>query len=180
MNSRILVVVNLNLEDSFLEAVLDWARKSAGSVMVLQILTSDLYHYGHNDLLAGGRAKADFLLHIRREVLEKGESQAARLLAGARTRGIQIRLIPVETENPAAAVIAEAKRGYDLVVVPKEPRRLLPLFQKSLFHEIRGKVDCEVTEMDNPPSLKERRSPQNLIISERRERRDVYGDLKKK
>ncbi len=48
------------------------ARRESRKARVLQILDSDLYFYGHNDLVAPRLNKQRFLLYIREQVLEQG------------------------------------------------------------------------------------------------------------
>jgi len=147
MKDRILLVFGMGDYRNAEEEALRRAESTSKKIVALQILNSELYHYGHNDIIASGRAKSDFLLYIRQEVLEKGRMQAAKLMDKAKARGLQLDLISIETENPAEAVITEARKGYGLVVVPKEPRKLFPLLQRTVSQEVRRKVGCEVIEM---------------------------------
>jgi hypothetical protein len=147
MNPRALIILNMDSRESFLEAALNHVLAAQSEATVLQILTSPLYHYGHNDLLASGRAKADFLLHIRQEVIEKGKKQAARVLECAGSLGLCVHLVPVETENPAGDVVAEARKGYHLVILPREPKRVFPLLHRTLLQELQRNVQCELIEL---------------------------------
>ena len=147
MNDRILIVLDLESQDSFLKRALDAARSLQKTAVALQILTSHLYYYGFKDYLAGGRAKTDFLLYIRQEVMERGRKQAAHLLDMAKALRVQLRVKTVETENRVAEIVAEAHKGYDLVIVAREPRRLFPLLHRSLAQEVERKAGCRVLEL---------------------------------
>ena len=63
------------------------AQSASRKARVLQILDSDLYHYGHNDLVAPRLNKQRFLLYIRDQVLERGAMEADRLREKAREHG---------------------------------------------------------------------------------------------
>ena len=128
------------------DAAFSFARSSGKNVTALQILTSDLYHYGHNDLIATRPSKAQFLLYIREQVLERATAQAAELRKSALDKGITLLIRPVETEDVAAAVIAEAKNGYDRIFLPKERKKLFPLLKRPLIRSLGKELRSRVVE----------------------------------
>jgi hypothetical protein len=141
---RILLVTGVGDCTKATEEAFRAASATGAEIALLQILTSDLYHYGHNDLVATRPSKAQFLLYIREQVLERAAAQAADLRKRALDTGITLSVRPVETEDVAAAVIAEAKNGYDRIFLPRERKKLFPLLKRpiirSLGKELRSRV----------------------------------------
>jgi nucleotide-binding universal stress UspA family protein len=129
---RILLIVTHENCGKAVEAAFNHARRTSGTVHVLQILTSDLYHYGHQDLVATRHSKREFLLHIREEVLERGSTALQALEDRARNLGIILETSVVESEDLYAASLSEAKKGYDVIFLPEQERKLFPLFKKTL------------------------------------------------
>ena len=127
MSKNILIVVNGSASEHAVEEGLRAARSSSCKAKVLQILYSELYHYGRNDLVAPRLNKAIFLYYIRDQVLERGALEADQLREKARNMGVPLVIEPVETDDVVATVIAEAKKGYETIYVAKEKKRLFPL-----------------------------------------------------
>jgi hypothetical protein len=130
-----------------IQAAFEYAKSTSKRLCVIQILTSDLYHYGHHDLVASRHSKRQFLLHIRKEVLERGKAEARVLEDKAREIGVSLEIATIESEDIFAAALAEAKKGYDIVFLPKQKKKLFPLFKSTLAAYIRKKipggiVDC--------------------------------------
>jgi hypothetical protein len=122
------------------------AQGNSGKAKVLQILDSDLYFYGHNDLVAPRLNKQRFLLYIRDEVLERGEIEAAIIREKAKKMGVPLEIDPVETDDLVSTVLAEAGRGYGKIFLAREKRKLFPLLSKHLATELRRKSDARVIE----------------------------------
>ena len=122
------------------------ARCESRKARVLQILDSDLYFYGHNDPVAPRLNKQRFLLYIRDQVLERGGVEAHELREKARNMGVSLEIDPVETEDVVSTVIAEAEKGYELIYLAKEKKRLFPLLQKHLATQLRKKFAGKVVE----------------------------------
>ncbi len=146
MIGGILIVVNGNDSGRAVEAAFQAARSSSGKAKVLQILDSDLYHYGHNDLVSPRLNKQRFLLYIRDQVLERGGAEAAELREKARTMGVTIEIDPVETDDVVSTVVAEAKKGYEMIYLARERKRLFPLLQKHLATQLRKECAGRVIE----------------------------------
>jgi hypothetical protein len=121
-----------------------YAKAAAKNLVALQILTSDLYHYGHQDIIATRPAKRQFLLHIREEVLKSGREQALALEEKARAMDIALEIHPVESEDLLSAALAEAKNGYDVIFLPEQKRKLFPLFEKTLAAYLRKNTSSKI------------------------------------
>jgi hypothetical protein len=142
----ILVIYRGAGSENAVDEALHAARSDSKKARVLQILDSDLYFYGHNDLVAPRLNKQRFLLYIRDEVLEKGEIEAARIREKANNMGVSLEIDPVETDDLVSTVLAEAGRGYEKIFLAKEKRKLFPLLGKHLATELRRKSDARVIE----------------------------------
>jgi hypothetical protein len=142
----ILIVVNGGGSGQAVEEGFRAAQSSSRKIKVLQILDSDLYHYGHNDLVAPRLNKQRFLLYIRDQVLERGAIEADRLQKRARDMGVSLEIDPVETDDVVMTVVAEAKKGYETIYLAKEKKKLFPLLQKHLATELRKKFAGKVIE----------------------------------
>lgn len=133
----ILIVFNGNISEHAVEEGFNTARSSSTRVKVLHILDSELYHYGHNDLVAPRLNKQRFLLYIRDQVLERGEKEAGDIRAKARSMGVSLEIDPVETDDVVSTVIAEARKGYGMIYLAREKKKLFPLLQKHLATQLR-------------------------------------------
>ena len=71
----ILVIYKGAGSENAVDEALRAARCYSKKAKVLQILDSDLYFYGHNDLVAPRLNKQRFLLYIRDQVLERGRDR---------------------------------------------------------------------------------------------------------
>jgi hypothetical protein len=137
MGGDILIIVNGSDSGRAVDEALFAARDSSRKAKALQILDSDLYHYGHNDLVAPRLNKQRFLLYIRELVLERGAQEAKRLREQAREMGVELEIDPVESEDTLATVLAEARKGYRAIYLAREKKKLFPLLQKHLATELR-------------------------------------------
>jgi hypothetical protein len=140
----ILIVLNGENSANAIEQAFRTAKIDSGNVKVLQILDSELYHYGHNDLVAPRLNKQTFLLYIREHVLEQGRKEAGELTKKACEMGISFEIDPIETDDVISTVIAEAKKGYDEIYLPKERKKLFPIFKKSMEQHLRRKAPGRV------------------------------------
>jgi hypothetical protein len=146
MIKDILIVFNGSGSGNAVDAAFRAAQSSSRKAKVLQILDSDLYHYGHNDLVAPRLNKQRFLLYIRDQVLERGGVEAHELREKARNMGVSLEIDPVETDDVVSTVVAEAARGYEMVYLAKEKRKLFPLLNRHLATQLRKKLDVKVIE----------------------------------
>jgi hypothetical protein len=123
-----------------MSAALSYAKSASKQLHVIQILTSDLYHYGHHDLVATRPSKRDFLLYIRDEVLSRGEAEIQALKQAAGEMGVSLEINTVESEDIFSTALAEAKKGYGTIFLPKPEKKLFPLFRKNLANYLQKKV----------------------------------------
>jgi hypothetical protein len=140
LTKDILIVFNGSGSEHAIEEGFRAAQFSSRKAKVLQILTSELYHYGHNDLVAPRLNKQRFLFYIRDQVLERGVIEADRLREKARNMGVPLEIDQVETEDVLSTVVAEAKKGYETIYLAKEKKRLFPLLgMRTLEQSLRKK-----------------------------------------
>jgi hypothetical protein len=142
----ILVVYKGVGSENAIDEALRTARGEARRTRVLQILDSDLYFYGHNDLVAPRLNKQRFLLYIREQVLEKGGIEAQEIREKALSMGVSLEIDPVETDDLVSTVIAEAKKGYEMIYLAREKKRLFPLLKRNLARELRKAVAARIVE----------------------------------
>ena len=128
------------------EGAFRFALTGPWRVVALQLLTSDLYHYGHNDLVATRPSKAQFLLYEREQVLERARAAAEELRRRAEELAVPLDLRPVETEDPFPVVMAEAGKGYEAIFIVKEKKKLFPLFKRSLGRCLRRRFPSAAME----------------------------------
>jgi hypothetical protein len=130
--------------DASIQAAFQYAQSTSKRLRALQILTSELYHYGHHDLVATRSSKRQFLLHIREEVLERGRAQVRTLEDKAQEMRISLEIETVESEDIFSAALAEARKGCDIIFLPKEKKKLFPLFKKTLASYLGKKMSGEI------------------------------------
>lgn len=141
---KILLIVTGDGEANAEEAAFRYARSNSRKLVVLQILTSNLYHYGHHDIIATRPSKRQFLLHIREEVLRQGLKEAKALEKRAQEKGISCEILSVETEDIVSAALSEAKKSYDMIFIVREKRKLFPLFERPLAHHLKKEVSTPI------------------------------------
>lgn len=142
--NKILLVLTGQNDRQAEDAAFRYAAQTAKGLVVLQILTSNLYHYGHHDVIATRPSKLQFLFHIREEVLEKGRAKAESLKERARREEISIEIFSIETENVSQATIAEAQKGYNVIFLAKEKRKRFPLFEKTLVQHLEKRLNIPI------------------------------------
>lgn len=142
----ILIIYRGERSKKAVDEALTVAQSESRKARLLQILDSNLYLYGHNDIVAPRLSKRTFLLYIRDQVLEQGAAEAKLLSEKAQSMGVALEIDPVETDDLVSTVIAEAHKGYEMVFMAKERKRLFPLLRKNLAREIRKKSDARVVE----------------------------------
>ncbi|MBW2065718.1 MAG: universal stress protein [Deltaproteobacteria bacterium] len=124
-------------EERLAAEAIRYAKAFSRKVVVLQILHSDLYHYGYNDIILPAPSKTRFLSYVRDAVTERGERAAASLREVAKEQGVSLEIKTVESDDPPSAVLEEAKKGYDMIFLPKERRHLFPLLRKTAEQVLR-------------------------------------------
>jgi hemerythrin-like domain-containing protein len=139
-----LIVLNGSNTENAVEQAFKAAQSDSRKLKVLQVLDSGLYHYAHNDLVATRLNKRTFLLYIRDQVLEQGEIEANELRKRAHGMGISLEIESVETDDVISTVIAEAKKGYEKIFLPKEEKKLFPIFKKTVEQHLRREVSSMI------------------------------------
>ena len=136
----ILIILNGRNSENTIEQAFRTAQSDSRNVKILQILDSGLYHYAHNDLVAPRLSKRTFLLYIRELVLERGRVEADELVRKAGEMGISLEIDPVETDDVISTVITEARKGYDEIYLPKEEKKLFPIFKRTMEQHLKRKA----------------------------------------
>jgi hypothetical protein len=144
--NEILLVLTGQNDQQAEDAAFRYAAQTAKGLVVLQILTSNLYHYGHHDVIATRPSKLQFLFHIREEVLEKGRAKAEVLKERAREQSIPIEIRMVETEDAPSIVLSEARKGFDSIFIGKEKKRFFPLFGKTMAERLERECPIRVVQ----------------------------------
>lgn len=144
MGNRILLILPGENHEAAEKAAFQYAKTYSRKLVVLQILTSKLYHYGHHDVIATRPSKRQFLVHIRQEVIRKGITEAQGIRERAMEQEISIEIRSVETEDIALAALAEATKDYELIFLPKEKRKIFPFFEKTLRQQLGKKVSSRI------------------------------------
>ena len=129
-----------------MSAALSYAKSASKQLHVIQILTSDLYHYGRHDLVATRPSKRDFLLYIREEVLSRGEAEIQALKQAAGEMGVSLAINTVESEDILSTALSEAKRGYSAIFLTRPGKKLFPLFRKNLADHLQKKVASRIVQ----------------------------------
>jgi hypothetical protein len=144
MDQPILLILTGEDCRNAIKAAFDHAKLTSKRLHVVQILTSDLYHYGHQDLVATRPSKKQFLLHIRDEVLKRGKAEVQALEETAQEMGITLEIHSIESEDILSAALSAVKKGYDIVFLPKQQKKLFPLFKRTLAEYLRKKVSGRI------------------------------------
>jgi hypothetical protein len=127
-----------------IRAALCHAKSTSKRLHVVQILSSNLYPYGHQDLVATRPSKRQFLLYIRDEVVKRGEAEIRELEESAIEMGILLEVQTIESEDILSAALSEAKKGYDIVFLPKIKKKLFPLFERTLARHLQKKTSGRI------------------------------------
>lgn len=143
---RILLILTGGDSADAEEAAFVYAKSTSRKLVVLQILTSNLYHYGHQDIIATRPSKRQFLLHIREEVLKRGKAKALAMVEKAEEEGIVLEILSVESEDIHSTASDEAMKGYDAVFVEKRKSKIFPLLERTLVRHLQKKIAGKVVE----------------------------------
>jgi len=139
-NNRRDITVDTTREDEearAVEAAFRCAESRSKKIIALQILGSNLYHWGRNDILLTRPAKNGFLSYVRDEVLSRGKERERKLKESADMRGISIDIRSLEANDPVSVVLEEARKGYDKIFLAKEKGSLFPLFSRTMAQHLR-------------------------------------------
>jgi hypothetical protein len=141
--SALLILAGGDCHNAMTAALLH-AQNHSGQLRVIQILNSDLYHYGHHDLVATRPSKRQFLLYERDLVLERGQGDRCLLEEAGRVAKVTLDIDTIESEDIHSACLSEVKKGYNPVFVPKQKPKLFPLFEKTLAEYLRKRTESNV------------------------------------
>lgn len=130
-------------EDAANKAFL-YAGSSSKQLVVLQVLASDLFHWGLNDNILSGPAKMRFIGHIREQLLYRSMETTKMLRQKARHHGVSLEIKRVETDDPASAALEEARGDYDRIFIGKEKKRLFPIFKKGIEQHLRKHISIPI------------------------------------
>ena len=131
-------------EQRIAEQAFVYAKEHAKRVVALQILNSDLFHWGFNDIILPSPAKTKFIGYIREELLRRSRESAIRLKEMAQRNKVPLEIRKVETREPSSAVFEEAEKGYDRIFMEKEKKRLFPIFKKTIEQQLRKGVSTPI------------------------------------
>ena len=132
-------------EQRIAERAFVYAKKHAKRVVALQVLSSDLFHWGFNDTILPGPAKTRFIGHIREELLSRSLESTIMLKEMAQRNKVPLEIRRMETREPTSAALEEAEKGYDRIFMGKEKKRLFPIFQKTIEQRLRKGVSTPIT-----------------------------------
>ncbi len=121
-----------------------YAKEHAKKVVALQILNSDLFHWGFNDTILSGPAKTRFIGYIREELLKRSHESTIMLKEVAQRNKVPLEIRKVETREPSSTALEEAEKGYDRIFMEKEKRRLFPVFKKTMEQQLRKGVSTPI------------------------------------
>jgi hypothetical protein len=127
-----------------INAALAHAKSALQHLHVIQILASDLYHYGHHDLVATRPSKREFLLYIRDEVIDRGKAEIQDLKQAADKMGVSLEVHTVESEDILTPALEEARKGYGIIFLPKAEGHIFPLFQVTLVKYLKRKLTAKI------------------------------------
>jgi hypothetical protein len=144
LDGRVLLITGVGDYETAEGAAFAYALDNSATVVALQVVTSNLYHYGHVDLIATRPSKRDFLLYIREEMVARAKAEAERLQERASKSGVGLEVMTVETEDVRSTVVGEAKHGYSAVFMARQKRKIFPLLERNLGRELVKRAPCPV------------------------------------
>jgi hypothetical protein len=121
----------LRLQDlpSVLDQAVAYASTHGARLEVLLILGSHLYHYGHNDVVVPGKARAGFLTYVAERVAEEGKTLVERILSRAAERGVRATVRPIMEEDCEALLPNALTETSGPVLKALNGHRLFPIFK---------------------------------------------------
>ena len=132
-------------EQRIAERAFAYAKKHTKRVVALQVLSSNLFHWGFNDAILPGPAKTRFIGHIREELLSRSHESTIMLKEMAQRNKVPLEIRRLETREPTSAALEEAEKGYDRIFMGKEKKKLFPIFRKTIEQQLRKGVSTPIT-----------------------------------
>ena len=133
-----------SINEDAADKAFNYASRSSGRLVALQLLTSDLFHWGMNDNILSGAAKMRFIGHVREQVMEKSHDTSKMLRHKAMKYGVSLEIKSVETDDPVFAAFEEARGDYERIFIAKEKEKVFPLFKKSMGQYLRKKITIPI------------------------------------
>ena len=121
-----------------------YAKSSSRRLVVLEILSSDLFHWGACDNILSGAAKVRFIGHVREQLLEKSGITTKMLHEKSMQYGVPVEIKTVETDDPAYAALEEAHGDYNRIFIAKEKNKMFPIFKKSMGQLLQKKISIPI------------------------------------
>jgi hypothetical protein len=128
-------------DEKLVEAAFRHAAKTGEKVRAIQVLSSNLYHWGRHDIIISGPGKEAFLLYVHDLVMKRGQEKADALEQKAKEIGIPLEIQMSESKDPIETIVQEASKGYNMVFLPKERKRLFPLSKRHTLEDVLKKHD---------------------------------------
>jgi hypothetical protein len=136
---EITLVLRLQDPPSVMAGAVALAREQGAALEVILVINSHLYHYGHNDVVVPGRARAGFLAYVSGEIAEEGKIKAEGLRVQAREQGVSVRIQPIMEEDCRGLLQERLAEGMGPVMAASSKRGLFPLFKNDeIADAIRG------------------------------------------
>jgi hypothetical protein len=123
-----------------------YARRMSKRLVVLQILTSDLLHWGYNDTILPGPAKTRYIGHIREQIATESLETIKMLKERALQYGVSLEIKRVETMDPLSTALEEALGDYDRIFLFKERKKVFPIFERTIGQHLRKKVSIPIVQ----------------------------------
>ncbi len=132
------------MNENLVDKALNYARNVSKHLVVLQVLTSELFHWGFNDVILSSPAKIRFIGHIREKVYDKSLETTKMLKEKALQCNVPIEIKRMETDDPVSTVLEEARKGYDRIFIRKREKRIFPLFKKSIEQQLKKNISVPI------------------------------------
>lgn len=132
------------MDEGLADRAMSYANNSSKKLTALQVMTSDLFHWGYNDTILPGPAKTRFIGYIREQILDKSLKTTKMLKEKAIQYNIPIEIKRIETDDPVSTVLDEARKGYDRIFIGKTKKKIFPLLKKNLNQHLRKNISVPI------------------------------------
>lgn len=133
-----------SLNEDAAERAFLYASQASRPLVAVQLLTSDLFHWGMCDNILSGQAKMRFIGYVREQILNKSVETTRMLEEKSRRYDVVLEIKKIETDDPSSAALSEAAGGYDRIFIAHEKKKIFPLFKKSMGQHLRSKTSVPV------------------------------------
>jgi hypothetical protein len=123
-----------------------YAGRRSKRLVVLQILTCDLLHWGYNDTILPGPAKTRYIGHIREQMVDKSLETTKMLEKQALHHGVPLEIKRIETMDPVSVALEEARGDYDRIFIGKERKKIFPIFERTIGQHLRKKISIPIVQ----------------------------------